>query len=340
MKRLFFTLLLAAVLAETAASAVTRYVKQDGTTAAANAAAATSWAAACSDLQAVIEASSPGDEVWVAAGTYKPNRSAKAPGAIGSSTDRWNTFVMRPGVKVYGGFNSTNPENAVSARKTYRNAQGVQQMTHKTILSGDINNLSKLDNKDAYHVVLAVGNLVSGGDTARLDGFVVTGGFADGGGGSDNTITLNGASAEIHHGSGGGIYAKGSGLQLAYDSVAGCWASLRGGGLYAEGETGGCVHVVVCGNTTNNSGGGVYVKGGALSATNLLVSGNTTNNYGGGMFVEGGALSATNLHVSGNTSTNSNSNINEGNTGGGGVYITGGGALSATNLLVSGNIAS
>ena len=65
--------------------ATTRYVKTTGSTVsspinnfsnAANAINATSWESACSDLQAVINVSSAGDMIFVAAGIYKPLYSA------------------------------------------------------------------------------------------------------------------------------------------------------------------------------------------------------------------------------------------------------------------------
>ena len=55
-------------------SATIRYVK----TGSAGTAPYTSWATASNDLQAVINQSVAGNEIWVAAGTYKPNRRADA----------------------------------------------------------------------------------------------------------------------------------------------------------------------------------------------------------------------------------------------------------------------
>jgi hypothetical protein len=71
--------------------AATLYVKQNGTGAGTN-----SWDNASSDFQAVINAASAGDEVWVAGGIYQP--------ASGTS------FQMKEGVRIYGGFagNETN----------------------------------------------------------------------------------------------------------------------------------------------------------------------------------------------------------------------------------------
>ncbi|NEU70287.1 hypothetical protein GK091_25655 [Spirosoma agri] len=52
-----------------------------------------SWASASGDLQAMIDASSAGQQVWVAAGVYKPT----------STTTRNTSFAMKNGMAIYGG---------------------------------------------------------------------------------------------------------------------------------------------------------------------------------------------------------------------------------------------
>ena len=79
--------------------AVIRYVK----TGSAGTAPYTSWATASNDLQAVINAASAGDEIWIANGTCKPKRSTDAVETI-TPTNRHNAFVLKNNVKVYGGF--------------------------------------------------------------------------------------------------------------------------------------------------------------------------------------------------------------------------------------------
>jgi hypothetical protein len=68
------------------------------------------WENASSDLQAMIDASASGDEVWVAGGTYN------VPSANSS-------FILKEGVKVYGGFAGTelalaNRNLALTANKS------------------------------------------------------------------------------------------------------------------------------------------------------------------------------------------------------------------------------
>src|SRR5437867_4288640 len=73
------------------ASAAILYVKQN-TSGANN---GTSWANAYTDLQSALAVASSGDEVWVAAGTYKPGNIRDA------------TFSPKNGVAMYGGFDGT-----------------------------------------------------------------------------------------------------------------------------------------------------------------------------------------------------------------------------------------
>ncbi|MEM1216744.1 MAG: hypothetical protein AAGJ82_13705, partial [Bacteroidota bacterium] len=76
----------------------------------------TSWTDAYTDLSAALSATSTGDEVWVAAGTYLPG-------------DNRNDFFRFPhDLQVYGGFNGT--ESALEDRDVNANT---------TILSGDLN---------------------------------------------------------------------------------------------------------------------------------------------------------------------------------------------------------
>jgi gliding motility-associated-like protein len=172
MKKLYALLFFFSLLGASAMAQTIRYVKAGGT------GNGSSWASASGDVQAMINASATGDEVWVAAGTYKPNRRANAVETI-TANDRYNAFVLKKDVAVYGGFAGTE------ADKTTRNFTA-----NETILSGNIGDQS-IDTDNAYHVVVASGDL----GTARLDGFTVTKGYTSGAGsGTAVSVSVNGNS--------------------------------------------------------------------------------------------------------------------------------------------------
>jgi len=112
-----------------------------------------SWADAYGDLQQALKTARTNDEIWVAAGKYLPTKG----------TTRTIAFQIPDGVKVYGGF--AGNETDLSAR---------DWKTNRTILSGEIGSPSIDDN--SFTVVLTKN--VSAETT--IDGFVITGGAANG----------------------------------------------------------------------------------------------------------------------------------------------------------------
>lgn len=109
----------------------------------------TSWANAFTNLQTGLATATPGSQIWVAKGTYWPG-SARA-----------TSFVLPSGVLLYGGFQGTE------APFTNRNWQ-----TNTTVLSGEIGNTNE-SGDNVFHVVI-------GNTGANIDGFMITGGNADG----------------------------------------------------------------------------------------------------------------------------------------------------------------
>ena len=114
----------------------------------------TSWANAFKNLQVALAAATPGNQLWVAAGTYYPT----------NGINRSLYFGLRTGIALYGGF--AGNETLLSQRKP---------AVHLTILSGNIGDPGTPDD-NSYHVVYG------GGDsTAILDGFKIIGGNASAG---------------------------------------------------------------------------------------------------------------------------------------------------------------
>ena len=133
---------------------VTHFVMAD----AAGANNGTSWADAFSDIQDALDAAAPGDQIWVAAGTYTPSARIN-----GSADPRTASFILKSGVEIYGGFQGD--EGQLKKR---------QLDPGLTVLSGDMG-VEGDDTDNSYHVVYANG--VTG---AVLDGFTVTGGRGEG----------------------------------------------------------------------------------------------------------------------------------------------------------------
>jgi hypothetical protein len=189
-----------------------------------------SWVDALDDVQEAIELAysyTRKPEVWVAAGTYNPTGM---PNITGETDQRYNHFSLRNGVALYGGF--AGIETSRSQRNPWSN---------ETILSGDFNgddvvmgsggSLSITGNdENAYHVFYHHSG--TGIDsTAMIDGFVITGGKA------------NGIS---EHNSGGGIYNNQCSPKIQKCIIEANSSNSMGGGIYNYSYLGrleGCVFI-------------------------------------------------------------------------------------------------
>jgi len=207
-----------------------------------------SWANACTLTYALSLASS-GDEIWVKAGTYVPG------------TSRSDTFNLKNGVAVYGGF--AGSETARSQRNWKNNA---------TILSGEIGGASTSDN--IVHVVKAV----SVGNTTVLDGFTITKGTATGsvtadmqGAGlysdSSSPILANLTFSSNDAGYGGAIYLRNSHPLILNTIFSANRATVHGGAMYLTFSNPTLAQVVFSGNFTvmNDVGSGAALYNNASS---------------------------------------------------------------------------
>ena len=240
------------------------YVKVNGT------GDGTSWANASGDLQATINSSVAGDQVWVAAGKYLPVRRADAPTVI-TPNDRNNAFVLKGNVKIYGGFagNETSLIQRDSTRKT-----------NNTILSGDIGTVG--DSSDnAYHVVMCVGIGIS---NAELNGFTITGGNANTDAYLKGTFFASYFSY-TYAGQGGGIYNFHSSPVISNVTINSNAAFLDGAGIYNWFASPVLTNVIISGNAagTYGDGGGMYIESASPVLTNVSITGNTAGEIGGGI---------------------------------------------------------
>jgi ribonuclease BN (tRNA processing enzyme) len=239
----------------------------------ANAAAGTagdgrSWASAYSSLQtALADAGKDGAEVRVAAGTYR----------LGA--DRSESFVLRPGVRLYGGFNATDSQRDPAKNPTV------------------------LDGNRAYHVL-------TGANGAVLDGFTITGGCADGsgydgkGGGlinyqrgpqsRPNSEVVTGFAMTISHCTFTNNFARDGGAVYSYDRAkpvftaclfAGNRADNGGAVLDRVGAESTFTNCTFTGNTARWRGGAVYFDYGSRPILkDCVFRGNSTSGHGGAAF--------------------------------------------------------
>ena len=230
------------------------YVKADAT----GANNGTSWANAYTDLQDALATADSGNEIWVAAGTYKPT----------TDTDREATFRLKNGVALYSGF---------AGGETARDQRDWE--TNVTILSGDIGTLG--DNSDnSYHVV-TVGippppypyPIITGSstdDTAVLDGFTVAGGNADRREYRPDTC-------------GAGIYNDGGNPTLTNCTFSNNSASTWGGGMFNANSNPTLINCTFSNNYADYDGGGMFNRSSSPTVTNCTFSNNSARDRGGGM---------------------------------------------------------
>ncbi len=181
-------------------------------------------------------------EIWVAEGTYTPTDGIL----------RSEAFMLRNGLALYGGFAGT--ETLLSERDIG---------AHPTVLSGEIGAGGIADN--SYHVVTANNT----NTTAVLDGFIVTGGNADGGGGS------------LPYG--GGMYNYNSYPEIR-NVVIKSNTAVTGGGMYNNYSSPVLVNVVFSNNTATSLGGGIYNTNSNPTLINLTFNGNYASIWGGGIY--------------------------------------------------------
>jgi len=243
-----------------------------------------SWAQAFDNPQQALAVAASGDEIWVAAGTYKPT----------STTDRTISFVLKNGVGVYGGFVGTE------TLRTQRDP-----VAHPTILSGDVGAVPDATD-NSYHVVTS-GSTVTA--TGVLDGFTVSGGRANGAGANQDRgggMWINGGSVTVAHivflsntaaEMGGGIR-----VSAATPSIDGCTfdsngAGTGGGGIGADFSTFTVKNSVFRTNSSPSTAGAGLEADSSVTVVNCVFQGNTGN---GVLFTDNGGV--TNSTFTGNTS--------------------------------------
>lgn len=366
-----FTIAGNGVVVQTATPAspgVVRRVKPGG---AASGICGASWEIACS-LQYALTLTASGDELWVAAGIYKPT----------NGTNRAATFTLPNGVALYGGF------AGIETQRDQRN-----WTTNFTILSGDI------DNNDSQTPIITnlatvTGNatnsnhvVTSAGD-ATIDGLTITAGnSSDVAGGmyiasgspivenvifSGNKASYYGGGMRINEGNptltnvtfnnnsasdGGGLDNFGN--TTLVDVVFNGNTAKYGGGIYNNYESSLTLLRVTFNSNTGNSspsfGGGLFSNSDLSTQLTDVVFNNNSATEGGGMYISmsapilenvaffnntattyGGGMS---IASSGPTLTNVTFYNNSAGNAGGGIHNVNGSTPTITNATFSDNSA-
>jgi hypothetical protein len=295
-----------------------------------------SWANAC-ELRYALSSSITNNEIWVAAGTYKPT----------SGTDRTATFQLKSGMAVYGGFAGT---------ETLRTER--DQAANVTVLSGDIGGTGTTDN--SYHVV-------TGASNATIDGFIIMAGNAAGAPTSDGGGMLNISSSPTllniifrnnMASSGAGMANRSNSspslTNVTFENNVATWEG--GGMLNHTNSMPTLTNVTFKNNSAVNGGGIANVTNGAPILLNVTFDSNSAVQYdgyintigisdggnGGGIYNYYSSPTLTNVTFSNNSAylqadTTFSDPIDVGGTGGG-MYNTHSNPV-LTNVTFSGNSA-
>ncbi|MBN1393309.1 MAG: hypothetical protein JW947_10990, partial [Sedimentisphaerales bacterium] len=246
-----------------------------------------SWTDAYNYLQDALTVAESNNIIWVAQGTYKPDANNLYPSGIG---DRTATFQLKNNVSIYGGF----PTGGGSRDPN----------TYVTSLSGDIN-VADNNSDNSYHVVTGS----STNSTAVLNGFIITKGYAD---------------------AGGGMYNFSGSPTVTNCTLSGNSADYYGGGMFNNSSSPTLTNCIFSDNSSTNDGGGMLNDFSSPTVTRCTFAGNSADSHGGGMFnLNNSSPTLTNCMFSGNSAPNG---------GGGGMYNSSSPALM-TGCTFSGNSA-
>ncbi|MCB0670181.1 MAG: hypothetical protein KDC80_30350, partial [Saprospiraceae bacterium] len=257
---LFFIILVSQI----AWSQTTYYVTPSG----AGSMDGSSWNNASDDLQDMINTAMAGDQIWVAAGTYKPTVKMDFDNS-GTADARETIFYIDKNIRIYGGF------SGMESQLMQRN-----WIANPTILSGDLGATTNTSD-NSYHVIYIDATSTTITNNCILDGFYIRYGNANG-------------SSDLHTW-GGGLYLNGqtnscrptlNQLSIAQNSAT------YGGGIYCDADNGVCSPLIalckIDSNQASKDGGGIYFQTNNGMSTsfvnNTQFRGNSATNYGGAVF--------------------------------------------------------
>ena len=228
------------------------------------------WDSAFTTPALAVAVARPGDQIWVAAGRYRPLQAGQP------------VLPLLEGLEAYGGFEGD--ELALEDR--------IEPLL-PTVLDGDMAGDGR-DETDARHVVI----LSSG---ARLDGFIVTNGHrpaVDGGGGglfaanAEDVLVVRTVIRGNLANFGGGALVEGGSARFEDVLFEANTGTGGGGGLFVDdGATVTLERVRFERNRSVGTGGGATVEGlSSLTGSSVRFIGNQAAQPGGGLALESGAV--------------------------------------------------
>ena len=294
------------VCAFTTTQAATWLIKADGT-------------GDVATIQDGVDASSFGDTVLLAAGTYTGvgNHDVDYKGkaiTVTSQSGAAATIIDCQGLGRGFVFTSGETNNSTLSHVTIRNGSADRggaifaSIAKPTIVDNIITNNTALD---AGGGIFVFGAVATPSQIARntITGNTVVGGVSSrrGGGIWSNSITLTIADNTISDNSadeGGGVWISGSADNTLCDNVIiENTATTSGGGVYVSGFSPGIDRNTVAGNEAGNWGGGIYVSSSGALFEDCVVADNSSGLLGAGIYVNGGTPTLRNGTLAGNTGT-------------------------------------
>lgn len=225
------------------------------------------WVNACGNLQTALNAALEGDQIWVSKGTYFPSQDS-AGNSVPATADAF-TFLVKSGVKIYGGFSAVETELAQRNRSN-----------NETILSGEIN---------ANGTSTRVNNVVwfsNVNNATLLNGFTIKSGNA------------------LSQFPGGGVYLNASSPVISNCIISANSSASFGGGIYMNASSPQIVNCSIYGNSAQN-GGAMAITNSFPSVINCTIVKNTAFSTGGGLYLQGSAPAVSNSIVWGNSAPGS-----------------------------------
>lgn len=290
------------------------------------------WALAKLTVQAAIDCAAPGDEIWVAEGTYV------------------QSIALKNGIGLYGGFAGNedvrtdrnwhvNTTKLVGSEHYFSVVTCPSGVTSATVIDGFTITGASGDGQSGYRhgIACATGSPTISNNQIRGN---LGGGIRSGGGSPTichNTISGNGHCGFGMGEPGGGISCSDGSPIISGNIISNNASKAYGGGIYCSNSSPVISDNIITGNSVAHDcymyGGGIYCTGGSPDISGNTISGNMANGGddggGGGICIGGGVIC--------NNTINGNAVVGRFSGEGGGICCWGSATIS--NNIIAGNSA-